>query len=396
MLRIMRKFLLVTVALLLLFGLLFFSQIRLGLISVLFLRDLLDEGGVQAPHRGALAWVTRTPSVNLVFIPVGERAIEADLYHFQDGKKRAAILLTHGIIEAGKDDPRLIRFAYSLARSGFVVLVPELLGMKSLRILLTDVDDIVSSFRFLGSMKDQVDKEKMGLLGFSYGAGPTFIAASHPSIRKELKFITSFGGYYDPINLIRFITTGYYEYRDKKGFLKPEPYGKWVFFVNNLDYVESESDRKILKEIFKKEESRKAGERTEIQTLLRSLSPEGQALYELLVNKDPNRVEELFARTDRRFQEYIKRVSLVPVIPSVDAYILIGHGTTDPLIPYTESLRIADAVRDHDRVHTAILKLYSHVDPTRKSYSVKEFLTIYLPSMAQFYYLIYDLLSQQL
>jgi len=78
------------------------------------------------------------------------------------------------------------------------------------------------------------------------------MAAAHPSIRNQVKFITSFGGYYDPINVIRFITTGYYEYRDEKGFLRPEPYGKWVFFVNNLDYVERESDRKILQEIFKK------------------------------------------------------------------------------------------------------------------------------------------------
>ena len=392
----MRKFLLVAVAIILLVGLVFFSQIRLGLLSVLFLKDLLGDGGVKAPRRGALAWVTRAPSVNLVIIPVGERTIEADLYYFQDGKKRAAILLTHGIIETGKNDPRLIRFAYSLARSGFVVLVPELVGMQSLRVLLSDVDDIVTSFRFLGSIKDQVDKEKMGLLGFSYGAGPTFMAASRPSIRYQVKFITSFGSYYDPINLVRFITTGYYEYGEKKGYLRPEPYGKWVFFVNNLDYVERESDRKFLKEVFKKEESRKTGEGIEIQAELRSLSPEGQALYELLVNKDPLRVEELFARTDRRFQNYIKRLSLAPVIPSVEAYMLVGHGTTDPLIPYTESLRIADAARDPDKVHTAILKLYSHVDPTRKSYSAKEFLTIYLPSMVQFYYLIYDLLSQQL
>ncbi len=84
------------------------------------------------------------------------------------------------------------------------------------------------------------------------------------------------------------------------------------------------------------------------------------------------------------------------MIPSVDAYMLIGHGTTDPLIPYTESLRLADAVRDGSRVHVTILKLFSHVDPTRKSYTAREFLTIYLPSLAQFYYLFYDILSQQL
>ena len=62
----------------------------------------------------------------------------------------------------------------------------------------------------------------------------------------------------------------------------------------------------------------------------------------------------------------------------------------------TESLRLADAVRDDSRVHMTILKLFSHVDPTRKSYSAREFLTVYLPSLAQFYYLIYDILSQQL
>lgn len=222
------------------------------------------------------------------------------------------------------------------------------------------------------------------------------MAAAHPSIRNQVKFITSFGGYYDPINVIRFITTGYYEYRDEKGFLRPEPYGKWVFFVNNLDYVERESDRKILKEIFKKEESGQTSERREIQALLKGLSPEGQALYELLVNKDPYRVEGLFEKTDRKFQDYLEGLSLSSVIPSVNAYMLIGHGTTDSLIPYTESLRLADAVRDGSRVHMTILKLFSHVDPTRKSYSAKELLTVYLPSLAQFYYLIYDILSQQL
>ena len=154
----MRKILLIAVSLLLLLGLVFFSQIRLGVLSALFLWDLLDEEGVRSPHRGALAWITSTPSVNGMFIPVGERAIAADLYHYQDGKKRAAILLTHGIIETGKDDPRLIRFAYSLARSGFVVLVPELLGMKSLRVRLSDVEDIVASFRFLGLLENRVDK----------------------------------------------------------------------------------------------------------------------------------------------------------------------------------------------------------------------------------------------
>ncbi|MBI2360390.1 MAG: hypothetical protein HYV04_16065 [Deltaproteobacteria bacterium] len=86
---------------------------------------------------------------------------------------------------------------------------------------------------------------------------------------------------------------------------------------------------------------------------------------------------------------------MAPLIPSIHAYLLIGHGSTDPLIPYTESLRLADAVQDKDKVHLAILRLFAHVDPTRPALSPKEFLTVYLPSMLKFYYLVYDLLSQQ-
>jgi fermentation-respiration switch protein FrsA (DUF1100 family) len=106
-------------------------------------------------------------------------------------------------------------------------------------------------------------------------------------------------------------------------------------------------------------------------------------------------VEALVQGIDPRMQDYLRRLSLAPVIPSIDAYFLIGHGSTDSLIPYTESLRLAEAVPNKEKAHLAILKLFTHVDPSRKSYSWKEFMTVYLPSMLRFYYLIYDLLSQQ-
>src|SRR3989337_1118589 len=252
----MKKKLLLIASISLFVGVVFFPQIRLGTITALFLWDLLDDGTVHQPDHGTLAWVTPSPLVERLQISRGEEKIPADLYRLPDGKRRAAILLTHGIIEEGKDDPRLIRFAHSLARSGFVVLVPELRGTKAFRIRFEDVDDIVASFRFLASRKEIVDESKIGLLGFSYGAGPTLMAAAHPSIHHQVKFLVSFGGYYDPINVIRFITTGHYEYGGEKGFLQPEPYGKFVFFMNNVDYVQNERDRELLREIFKQEETR--------------------------------------------------------------------------------------------------------------------------------------------
>jgi dienelactone hydrolase len=369
----------------------FFSQIRLGLLTAFFIRDILDSSTVHSPERGALAWVTPAPAVKQVEIFKSNEKIAADLY-YRPGGKRGAILLTHGIIEEGKNDARLVRFAHSLARAGFVVLVPDLKGMKSFRILFSDVDDIVASVHHLLALKDIVDETKIGIMGFSYAAGPTIMAAADPSLRDRVKFVVSFGGYYDPIDVIRFITTGYYEYGDEKGFLQPQPYGKWVFFMNNVDYVENGKDRKILREIFKNEEMNTAANAA---PLLAELSPQGKYLYELLMNKDPKRVDDLFDKIDPQVRDYLRKLSVAPLIPSVHARFLVGHGTTDTLIPYTESLRLADAVKDKTRVHLAILRLFAHVDPARRSFSAQEFLTVYLPSLWQFFDLIYDLLSQQ-
>ena len=387
----MKKLRVVAIALVIL-AVVFFPQIRLGFLTALFLRDMLDGGTVHAPERGALAWVTPAPAVKQVEIPKGNEKIAADIYYRPKSGKRAAILLTHGIIEDGKNDPRLIRFANSLARAGFVVLVPDLKGMKSFRILFSDVDDIVASVHYLASLADIVDESKMGIMGFSYAAGPTIMAAADPTLRDRVKFVVSFGGYYDPINVIRFITTGYYEYGDEKGFLQPQPYGKWIFFMNNVDYVENDKDRKVLREIFKNEQMDTPAD---VAPLLAELSPQGKYLYELLTNKDPKRVDELFKRIDPRVRDYLAKLSVAPLIPSVGARFIIGHGSTDPLIPYTESLRLADAVKDKSKVHVAVLRLFTHVDPARRSFSAKEYLTVYVPSVFQFYSLVYDLLSQQ-
>jgi hypothetical protein len=213
-----------------------------------------------------------------------------------------------------------------------------------------------------------------------------------PELRDHVKFVMSFGGYYDPINVIRFITTGYFEYGGEKGHLEPQPYGKWVFFMNNVDYIGNANDRKVLREIFRNEQMEMPAN---IAPLLKRLTPNGRYVFELLTNKDPNRTADLVRKIDPRLREYLEKLSMAPVVPEIRARFIIGHGSTDPLIPFTESLRLADAVGDKNRVHVAILRLFTHVDPSQSKFSFTEYFTVFIPSALQFYSLIYDLLSQQ-
>jgi hypothetical protein len=52
-----------------------------------------------------------------------------------------------------------------------------------------------------------------------------------------VRFVVSFGGYYDLRNVLSFIATGYSDFQGKRYFRKPREYGKWVFLEYNLDWV---------------------------------------------------------------------------------------------------------------------------------------------------------------
>src|SRR3972149_11154132 len=69
-----------------------------GLLMVEVLRPL---------HPGPTRWVTRSPRETRVTFPGGDRRMEANLYAPAGGGRRAGVGLVHGVVETGKDDPRM-------------------------------------------------------------------------------------------------------------------------------------------------------------------------------------------------------------------------------------------------------------------------------------------------
>jgi len=244
-----------------------------------------------------------------------------------------------------------------------------------------------------------VDETRAGLLGISFAAGPTLKAAADPSIRDRVRFAVSFGGYYDTVNIIRYLTTGRDEYRGHRHVEPPEIYARYVFVKNLLAHLTAEEDRGVLSKLLDTMEREAAagakrwdGEAPVIPP--DRLTEDGRAVYDLIRNQDPDRVRSLMEATEPAVRDYLESLSLRPVVPHLTAPVLIGHGDTDPLIPSTESLRLADALPDPSRVHVAILKVVSHVDARLSVRSIREFLTTTLPSCCRFYGLIFRILKQ--
>jgi fermentation-respiration switch protein FrsA (DUF1100 family) len=284
-----------------------------------------------------------------------------------------------GFTEFGKDDGRVVWLAGQLARIGFVVLVPDLPGIRSWRAREADVDDMVDSFRYLATLSPGLRPDRLGLMGFSYGAGPTVIAAADPAIAGQVRFVISFGGYFDLVDVIRFVTTGHFAWEGHRGYIPCSPHARGRFLLANLDLVQEAKDQEILVAVAK---GLADGDwRPTVCT--DGLSPRGAALYALLMNTGPGQVDALIERLDPRIRERIAYLSPSRVIGRLQAHLVIIHGLQDDYIPYSESLRLAAAAPRKDRVHLALTRLISHVDVVGTGLKPPAFLREYLRELWQ-------------
>ncbi|MEK6690118.1 MAG: hypothetical protein AABY78_02305 [Nitrospirota bacterium] len=356
-------------------SLVFLPVLKRATISALFLSDILKGSD------GILAGVTKEPRISKVSYKYSTRELKADLYLPSGKGKTGGIILIPGLVDTGKDDPRLIHLAKSLSRTGWVTLVPDFEGMRAFKIRPTDINEIVVGFLYLSS-HERVNK--IGFLGFSYGAGPTLLAAADQRINDKVSFMVSFGGYYDIRNLIMFVTTGTFKHEGKEYFLRPMEYARWAFLKSNLDFIENKKDRKILRAILEKKIER---EEADIGDLSTSLSPEGKAVIDLLSNKDPERVYGFISGQRPDLKEMMDRLSPKEKMSDIKAHLFLVHGKDDNAIPFTESLKMAEEFKNKKRLHLYILDIFLHVDPAERKFLSS------LPSVLKFYSLIYTFMG---
>jgi hypothetical protein len=164
--------------------------------------------------------------------------------------------------------------------------------------------------------------------------------------------------------VMSFALTGAYEYRGQSGYVRPEASFRWMFAYKNLDLLRSFDDRKKLGEIIEK---RNHYEIAAARSLAETLGPEGRKLHSFLVNTDQERFALLYENLPLPVREYVYQLSPARAIKYITASFIIVHGMNDYSIPYTESMRLADAVNDKDRVRLALLPQFMRSGPTEPS-----------------------------
>ncbi len=255
----------------------------------------------------------------------------ADLY--TAGTVRAGLVLVPGVAEVGKDDPRLVAFANTLARARFAVLVPDIASLRALHVRPRDAREIAGAVRRLSG----ADGTAVGVVAISYAAGPAILAALEDDMRGKIRFILAIGGYYDMEAVVTFFTTGYH--RDRPGgkwrYRRPNAYGKWVFVKSNAGRFDDPRDRAALTAMARR---KMRDLNADVGDLVARLGPEGKSLHALLRNRDPDAVSGLIAALPRRLRDDLAGLDLSRRdLSRLTARLYLIHGRDDAIIPATES-----------------------------------------------------------
>ena len=303
---------------------------------------------------------TPTPERVPVAYRVDGRAYDGDLYLPGD-RTEGAIVLVPGVSRAGKDDRRLVAFANTLARARFAVLVPDMQGLKALKVRATDVREIAHAIAYFADSSAAAGHDRIGLVAVSYAVGPAILAALEPDVRDRMGFVVGIGGYWDLEAVVTYFTTGHYRERPDRPWRRAQPnaYGKWVFVLSNVEQLESAADRAILDRMARlKFDDPDAG----IAKLAARLGPEGRSVYALLDNTDPERVPALLAALPAGIKAEFAALNLKGRdFSRLSARLILIHGRDDTIIPYTESVALAAAL-PKEQAELYLVDSLAHVD----------------------------------
>ena len=251
-------------------------------------------------------------------------ALVGDLY-LPDGEGPYGAILIYLGIASPADDPYAQALVRGLAQQGIVVLIHQSRRMEAGIIDPAEIEGIVQALLYLRGLP-QVDGERIGILGFSVGAGLALRAAADARVRDDVAFVHSFGGYFDAANVLSAVTTEQVLVGGKAEPWVPDPLAASLFQHALLATVENETERAQLQAALAGE-GEPPGE----------LSRRGRTLLALYENKDPRRTQAILAG-DPTLVGWLEDISPSVVMRDVKARLYVAHDHADAFLPYSESL----------------------------------------------------------
>jgi pimeloyl-ACP methyl ester carboxylesterase len=274
------------------------------------------------------------------------------------GDRWPAAVFVNGATEEGHLHPEVQRLARGLGRAGFLVVVPELPGLRQGEITLRTLSVLIAVARATANRTD-VSEGRVGFIGVSVGSSLALSAAEDRALSGRVSAVAGIAPYADLKEVARLATTGYIRTAGALHGYDADDFVLLAVARSLAAGLPSEADRTklvtSLAGIPNERDDPLAG-----FTLPEGVGPGGRALFRLLANGDPLEFDRLWGRLPRSVREAARRLSPVQRAERLTMPVGLATSPQDKYFPVSESRSLA-RVSAHVRV--TVTESLSHAVP---------------------------------
>ena len=338
------------------------TKVWLGLAAVVLIAGLyasngylraaafvVQAAGMQGFARSAARLETNAFDERALTIPWRGGELRGRLYTPRGASDRA-MLLVPGVHAAGVDEPRLVQFARDLAAVRHTVLTAELADLMQYRITPRTTDMIEDAALWLSQQNALAPDGRVGMMGISFAGGLSIVAASRPSIRDRVVFVTSFGGHGDLPRTLRYLCTGI---QGDGTHRPPHDYGVVIILLSVAERVVPPDQVAPLRaailtfleasRLDMVDKPKSAAEFEHARTLAAALPEPARTLMQYVNERDVTHLGPILLPHVTALGDDTMLSPARAAAPAAHVYLL--HGTDDNVIPAIESYLLADTLR---------------------------------------------------
>src|ERR671916_2326554 len=278
-----------------------------------------------------------------------------------------ALFFVNGVVTEGRKLPEVRRVAEGLARAGYLVVVPDLPGLRWGEIRPETVHETVEVARGVSELPDARDGG-VGLVGVSTGATLALLAAEE-DVAKRVSVVAGVAPYADVKTVLGIATTGHYQRDGKLVHYEPDPFLAGTITQSLVSTLPPSEDRETLLEELEEVDRL----RPEFLSDLRGMGAEARSVAELLANEDPRRFDELYAGLPSGVRANLRELSPVAGDERVSAPVELISGPRDRYFPLSETYAVR---RIAPQARVSVTEALDHVEPNPSFRDLPAFLRV--------------------
>jgi len=249
-----------------------------------------------------------------------------------------AIFLVNGAVPEGRKLPEVRNLAEGLARAGYLVVVPDLPGLREARITPQTADATMQVAREISGRPDVEDGE-VALVGVSTGATLALLAAEDPALRGKVSLIAGVAPYSNIKTVLSIATTGHYRRSDGELIrYEADPFLSYVTARSLVAALPPGEDERTLSEVLERA-CRKCPDPLSGFRARRTddLGPGARSVVKLLANRNPERFAALYAELPDEVRHDLEELSPLAGTGRIRVPVELATGPRDKYFPPSQS-----------------------------------------------------------